>query len=427
MKKDSWIFWLIVVFVVYMHFEGFIKLLFDYTPAVQGFKYVFSFAFFSIWVFKIGIPKSKLSWPMFFLFLLTVIQFLNPLVWEGNGLVLSMIGALYYVAYLPLFFICFKILDLDRTKKLLVLILVLVSLSAVIAHYQYSVGWRAYVRQYPWKLAYTEIWQDPEWISIRNFVFHGPMAFDCKPPRYWYASGIIISFAFVFSFSIKKYMYPVYIILALNASVALFTSGYRFALLATVIGLFIMLLANLSFLLKKFRVWHLIIGAVALVVLIAAAVSYIGIDEYNRSRYERLLNPIGEYINQRGYTWLGIISNAEKLPFGSGLRGGSHFGAGSFGVSAIWQPKGDNWLLTLSAEAGVLAMIAVLVIYYRAAREFLTNLFTLKALKRSLSIGCFAMLVIFIFEVGFLPGEGPSYWMFWVFSGILFKLKEMKE
>lgn len=431
MKKGTLSFCLICIFIIYMHFEGFIKLYFDYHYLAHGFKYIFSFAFFSIWMFKIGFPKNKGTWPVLAVFSLVTLQFLNPLMWEGQGHILSVIGALYYVAYLPLFFICYKTFDLKRTKIILYLILALVTFSAIVAHYQHHVGWRVYVHQLPWKLAISSGWNDPEWISLRNFVFHGPLAFDVKPPRYWYVAGFVILLMFLFSFSLKKTIYPFYVLLALNSAMALWLSGYRFAILGTLIGVIIILAANISVVVKRVKVYQIIIGLFVIVISTISIISYVGTGgeggTYNIGRYQRMINPVAEYINQRGYTWNCLVKNAINFPLGIGLRAGAHITDQSYRVSSLPVAVGDNWLLTVSAEVGILAFFSVIWIYVVAARQFITNLFALDGLKRSISIGCFAMLIIFVFEVGFLPGEGPSYWMFWLFLGILFKLNKMQE
>jgi len=43
--------------------------------------------------------------------------------WGGKGLILSGIGMIFYIGFVPLFYISYKLLDLNKLKKILLLIL----------------------------------------------------------------------------------------------------------------------------------------------------------------------------------------------------------------------------------------------------------------------------------------------------------------
>jgi len=420
-SSDRLVFLLLAVFIVFMNFEGYFKLKFNYHPLAQGFKYIFAFVFFLIVLFKIGISKTKMNTPLLVFSAFVFIQFLNPLMWQGNGLMLSSIGMLYYIAFVPLFFIGYKLLDLNKLKKILLLILILTTISALFAHFQFisiqndaqNFGFYTNTMGYP----------EESYSRIHNFALHGPLAFDVKPPRYWYSTGLMISLLFLFACKNKRIIYS---ILGINCLFALFMSGYRFAIVATAIALVIIFFFNFNTIKTRFKMRYLVFSGLMLLTLFIVLSPYL-IKGFNVGRYQALANPVKEYFSQRGYTFISIFRSIVRFPMGIGLRGGGHVDDASFGVSAIRGiGGGDNYLLITASELGIASLIAIIWMFIAIKNCFTANNYRLKGFNSILNITLFALLVSFMFEVGFLPGEGPSYWMFWLFSGALFRLNNVK-
>ncbi len=405
--REKHIFWLLLVFIVYMHFEDLVKLYFNYHPIAHGFKYVFALVFFLIWIFQIGVVNTRFTIPLAVYLFFVFVQFINPLMFGKQGFMLSVIGSLYYIAFVPLFFVAHRVFDIERLKKTLWIVLGLACFSALAAHIQFFLGWQRYLQLMPYS--------HEMFLRTKNFVFHGPLAFSVKPPRYWYVAGIMISSIFVLSE--KKKLIAGF--LGLNCLLALALSGMRFAMAASFFSLMIVFFFGL----RKQKISNAMRIAAVLILLLTM---FFPFSMLPKQRYIQFItNPVGTYIQQRGRMWPQFFRDIVKYPLGTGLRAGGHIDTERFKVPDVSMRAGENYIAVIASQIGIFGLIAVLWLYVAIARKFYENL-SLRRFRYFVSLGIFALLFSFMFEVGFFPGEGPSYWMFWLFSGVLFKIDKME-
>jgi len=409
--KEKHIFWLIISFIVYMHFEGFLKLFFNFHPVMRSFKFVFSLLFLAIVIFKTKIPKTNLNLPVLIFCIFVFLQFFNPLMWKGYGLLLSIAGMFFQIAFVPLFFVSYKILDIDRLKKILYLILILATLSALFAHLQFYIGPGEYLRIMPYSLESKQM--------IGGFAGRGPIAFDVIPPSLWYLTGIIISLIFLFSSKRKI----AYLLLSFNCLIALFLTGYRSGLLVSLLSFFIIVIFNFN-IIKKKNIFRGLVR-VLFILLIILIFLFPFLSEGNKQKYSTLVNPVGVYIRERGFTWKVLIDNSLRYPFGVGLRSGQRVDETKFGVIKSPIYMGDNYFLMIAGELGFFALITLFWLYLVIIRRFVSNFYKLEGFKKFVNICLFALLFGLMISSGFIGN--PNSWMFWLFSGVLFKLDKIEE
>ena len=412
--KENNIFRLILIFLVYMNFEGFFKLYFEYHPIAHAFKYVFALIFLLICVFQTGFPKTSLNAPIFLFTVLVFLQFINPLMWQGKGILLSIGGALFHLGFIPLYFISYKILDEGRVKKIMILLLALATFSAFIAHIEFFLFPNdSYVKYLP----YT-----PEMIRrIRGSIMHGPVVFGPLPPTLDYLVASVIALIFFYQ-SNKKNAF--YLLLSLNLLLALFLSGIRIHILTGLLVFTLLLLLGSKFTIRKFTLRTLrgILFACLAVILSVKALLPL-FSGWNMWRYsEMLLNPIGTYIQRRGFTWIDMLENSLSHPLGVGLRGGMKVDEIAYGISKTPINMHDNYLLILTGEIGAIILLPLFWMYLTVIKRFFSNYRKLTGLSQFTNIGFFSLIFGFMVSNGFMAGGMPNHWLFWIFSAVLFNL-----
>jgi len=400
--KDENIFRLIVLFIVFMHFEGFLKLFFNYHPLIHGLKYVFATVFFIIWLVDIEKFKTPIHYPMILFCIFVFIQLLNPLMWSPGGIIISILGLFYQIGYLPLFFIGYKILNKNRLTKLMLLIILLATLSAITAHVQYKIGVPNYINLMP----YTAT---PFVIGHANV--YGPIAFDLIPPNWWYMAGLIFCLYFYFSGEHRL----LFSVLGLNLLAAILMSGLRMSMLLSGVAVCMFLLFRIKQALSSKDIKKIAFALIFAAVILAFLVTNI-LTESQKERYILLANPIAAYIDQRGFTYLQIKDTILKYPFGAGLRHGG-IETNVEADSTEFVNAGDNYFNGVLGELGILGFISLIVLFYFILKKGLANYFSVRDKKSKLTIAAFTS-IIFVFMIGSIYGS-PNGWMFWMFSAIV--------
>jgi len=409
MKEEN-TFRLLLIFIIYMHFEGFLKLFFNYHPIIHTFKYIFAIIFFLTWIIDIKIHKTKISYTLALFSIFVLIQFLNPLMWQGKGILLSVLGLFYQIGYLPLFFIGYKILNKERIKKLMYLIIGLSTISAITAHIQYLIGHPDYLYLMPYKAT--------EFVISHGHVY-GPIAFDLIPPVFWYMAGLIFCLNFYFLNKRKN----LFSLLGLNLIAAILTSGLRTGMLFSAVAIILFLIFRINQTLTIRNIKKIAILFVFGIIILGFLLTNV-LDERQKDRYEILKNPFKAYIEKRGFTWTNTIKLIKNYPLGIGLRHGgetiSSINPEKFGIqkSGIWM--GDNYFNIVIGELGLIGFFSLIILFYFIIKIGINNYIKINNKEIRVLISSFLSIII-VFMMSSIYGT-PNSWMFWLFSPIIVKM-----
>jgi len=398
--KENNVFKLLLIFIIFMHFEGFLKLYFNYNPLIHGFKYIFATIFFLIWIINIKKFKTPISYPIALFSIFVLIQFLNPLMWQGKGILLSILGLFYQIGYLPLFFIGYKILNKERIRKLMYWIIGLSTISAITAHIQYMIGHPDYLSLMPYQAT--------------NFVLshgnvYGPIAFDLIPPTTWYMAGLIFCFYFYF-LNKKRFLFS---ILGLNLIAAILMSGLRIGMLTSAIAIMIFLTFRIKQTLTTKNVKKIAIASIFGILLLSLLFTNV-LNDRQRSRYEILKNPIKAYIEKRGFTWINTGKLILNYPFGGGLRHGGVVPDldKRFGISPLNVYTGDNYFNIVLGELGISGFLILFILFYFITKKSINNYFNINNKESRLIIAAFFSLLIIFMMTSIYGVQGLMFWLF---------------
>lgn len=412
-RAQAKILWILAGFIVFMHFEGILKLLFSYHPLIHGAKYYF----FSILFALICITRKETLEipPISFAILLYAVavglQFLNPIMWVGRGLILSTVGLFNYLAYVPLFFITASMLDAKAIHKIMGLIIGLATLSALLAHFQYYIGDAAWFAMMPF--------EPTHFIRSHSFKW-GPVAFDVMPPVFWYLPGLIFSLHFYFQ---DRYRFLM-TLLVLNFLAAILPSGFRKGILMGLVCILVYLFFRIHQILEFKHLKRIAISLVCAGLIFGFFYEQV-LDETERYRLDSIKNPIEGYIRERGFTWKYTPKIISLYPLGAGLRHAGRWGSEAFGVSRPRTWFGDNYFNTILGELGIFGLISLLTVYYFAAKHAAGAYLLSEDKQKRMLIACFGALLL-VFAGGGIFGN-PVAWMFWLYLGILFRVPQLDD
>jgi hypothetical protein len=391
-----------------MHFEGFLKLFFNYHPLIHGFKYIFATVFFLIWIIDIKAFKTQLSYPIALFSIFVLIQFLNPLMLQGKGPILSVLGLFYQIGYLPLFFIGYKILNKERITKLMYWIIGLSTLSAIFAHIQYMIGYPDYLSLMPY--------QATEFV-LSHASSYGPIAFGLIPPTGWYMVGLIFCLYFYF-LDKKKFLFS---ILGLNLIAAILMSGLRIGMLTSAVAIIVFLTFRIKQTLTIKNIKKIAIASVLGILLLSFLLTNV-LSERQIRRYEVLKNPIKAYIETRGFTWINTVNLILYYPFGGGLRHANIIPSERFGVKPLTVYTGDNYFNKVLGELGIPGFLALLILFYFITKISINNYFNINNKENRLAIAAFFSILIIFMIVSIY---GTNSLMFWLFSAIIINIPHL--
>lgn len=403
------IFRLILIFITFIHFEGFLKLYFDYHPIIHGFKYVFAVIFFLIWVIDIRTFKTELSYPIALFSIFVLIQLINPLMLQGKGILLSMLGLFYQIGYLPLFFIGYKIINQERIKKLMYWIIGLSSLSAITAHIQSAIGVPQFLVYMPYKS--TEF-------VLSHVGAYGPIAFDLVPPVSWYLIGLIFCMYFVL-LNKNKLLFS---LLGLNLLAANLMTGKRIGIVILFITVAIFLIFRIKQTLQFKNIKKIVIAFLFCIIILIFFFTTLA-NENQRERYLSLKNPIKAYLKNNGFTWINMINLILKYPFGGGLRHANIIPNERFGIKPLAVYTGDNYLNIVFGELGVPGFFSLIILFYFILKIGIKNYFEINNKESKLIISCLLSIII-SFMISSIYGT-PNGWAFWLFLGIIINIPNL--
>jgi len=409
--KKNYLFGLIAIFIIFMHFEGFLKLFFDYSPLVHGLKYVFAAVFFIIWIINLKNYKyPPISYLILLFSIFVFIQFLNPLMWSKGGFLLSMLGLFYYLSFIPLFFIVYNTFDKKKIHFLMFLIIFLATLSALFSYFQFSLGVPNYLNFMPYSA--TDF-------VVSHAAAYGPIAFDLIPPFFWYLSGMIFCLYFYFLGKNRFFSF----LLAINLFTAILLTGLRSGILLSFISLLIFFIFRINQTLEKRNIKKLLI--LFLVIVLVFSFIFANLNDYQINRYLDLKNPIHSYFEKRGFTWSNSLELVKTYPLGAGLRHAGIIPSSEFGVPPITLYAGDNYFNIVLSELGIFGLISLLLLFYFSIKEVLINYFGSKFFEERLKIATFFSLIMPMIILTIFGN--PYGFLFWIFLGVLIKPLELEN
>jgi len=407
--RRNYIFGWLIFFIFYMHFEGFLKLYFGYHPVIHGLKYIFASVFIFLIIRYPAKFRTPLTVPIIFFAAFVLVQLFNPIMWQGKGYLLSILGAYYYLGYVPLFFIGYSLLDKKQVYALMYFIISLATLSSLFAYFQYSLGVPEFMEFMPY--------EPTAWVKQH---IYGPNAFSLIPPDYWYLTGLI--FCLYFYFKEKKRF--LFFVLGSNLIVSIIISNLRAGIVVTLFTLLVFFLMRLQ---QVFRIKHIKkIITMFVVALFVFLFFYSSVwDKYTINRYKAISNPVEGYISTRGFTWTKCLPQIiTTYPFGSGLRHAEIIPAEKFGVEPLEVYTGDNYFNIILAELGVPGFIAFLFLLYFVLATIFKRYLDSPNKEERLLIAALGSLILGFLAIS-ITGN-PTGWMLWLFLGILVRSEDFK-
>ncbi len=436
---------LLFIFIIYMHFEGFLKLLSGYHPLLHGFKYFFAAAFLFIAIIWYR-PKgfSALDVAILLYGLVIFFQLWNPLMQEGQGMLLSFIGAVWYLGFIPLLYICRELFRSQYVMHIIFkLVIALSSFSGLVAYLQHLTGY-GYL-----KIMYSPVMRE----RINNAAHHGPLAFDVIPPVYWYITALVFIMYFITQYLNR---HPIHIprecsslstffsthkkllmmgIIFIHLITSVWLGGYRLAILiafASVVTYWALHVAYLRRTQSRLFPSALIAGSFLLMLLfLGSTLGYLVISDRMQEKYDTMMSPLSSYLEERGFTWLHSAEMTLRYPAGTGLRGALRLDPARFGVSSVSDVHIiDNYVATTVAEAGIAGLLGLLfvfahlvILFIRIIRMHLakdgraaeTSSSHHQVFSKTAASG--TLLTLFILTTAYF--ETPLTFMFWILAGVL--------
>ncbi|MBD3387330.1 MAG: hypothetical protein GF416_00085 [Candidatus Altiarchaeales archaeon] len=401
--KDDHVFRALLFFIVYMHFDSFIKLVTGYHPLAHGFKYVIAAYLAFLAFLRVRDYRSPITVPILVFTSVVLAQLFNPLMLTGKGVLLSVLGLFYQVGYMPLFFIGYRLLDRERIDKLMKLLIFLAALSSLLAVFQLSVGFPEYLDYMPY---------EPTEFMIAHAYGYGPIAFDLLPPVHWY----ILGFIFCLCFFYRGQNRLLYGLIALDLLSFTIMSGIRMGILAmfSSILVFAVLRFNQMVTFKNVKKIALTL-AVGLIVMLVLFDNFL--VPYQRQRYLELEDPIHAYWRSRGFAWKTLPDILLRYPLGAGLRHSEMISPQLFGVEPLDIYLGDIYLRIVAAELGIPGLAALLFLYLIIVKEFIRAYNSERGFEARVVMASFISLAAISMMMNIYGNGG---WTLWLSLGVVF-------
>lgn len=432
--------WALLFCLIYIGFEGFLKIISDYHPLVHiGSDVVVVLLFLRTLLksFSRGNPLPNHFPPLFALFLFhfswVVITLFNP---YSLGVVSSIAGSKIYVTMPLLFFFAYyECESLDDFHFFIRGIIFVAILHTGFGLYQAVIGPESVLSLHPRYAIQLE--------KYKNTAFR-PFGLTNLPggPAVYLAPVLPLAMYYAF---VQKNVMRLFLISFCSAGLSLvFLCQIRSALLKVILGCAIFVIGYLFIALRskekrKVGVGAIVFAAIMLSLVVPKLLSFsITQNEENEYAVERSLTlfDIEKISRARRATFGRFVTYLQDVPFGAGF---SRVGAagGAFQNLKAKDPFfkedyffADNFWIACLVEVGIPGMLALTAIIFMILYKGAKSLKKLKDADHRLAI-CALLGATVPLIVGLYGSEGilynPDAFFFWFLSGILLKIPSMKN
>jgi hypothetical protein len=426
--------WALFICLLYIGFEGFLKIISDYHPVVHiGSDILVIFLFLRILtrMFSRGNPLPDYFPPLVglfcFHFIWVVITLFNP---YSLGVVASIAGSKIYVTMLLLFFFAYynthSVKDFHFFLKAIIFVAIV---HTVFGLYQASVGVESVLSLHPRYAIQLE--------KYRNTAFR-PFGLTNLPggPAIYLAP--VVPLALYLALTYKGLVRWFLIAFCASGASLVLICQIRSALLKLILGLIFFAVGYVAIAVRsrskmRFGLGSILAGSVFLAIIIPRMVDFtIDQNEENKTAVERSLTlfDIDKISGARKATWERFIVYLKEVPFGAGFaRVGAAGGAFQHlqASDPFFTPHyffADNFWIATLIEVGLPGMfvltflvIGILIKGYRGQR---------KVVGAENRLAMFVILGVLIpMVLGLYAAEGilynPDAAFFWFLSGMMLK------